>query len=124
MERARDVPAEYAAESRSLAGTGRRAVALPPGGIVDPCEQGARHGRERSLLYPCRSMPEVLTEAALTCPECGHRSVETMPTNACQHFYRCQACDAMLRPLPGDCCVFCSYADTPCSPIQLSGERN
>jgi len=24
-------------------------------------------------------------------------------------FYRCTACDVLLKPLPGDCCVFCSY---------------
>jgi hypothetical protein len=24
----------------------------------------------------------------------------------------------MLRPAEGDCCVFCTYADVPCPPIQ------
>jgi hypothetical protein len=30
----------------------------------------------------------------------------------------------MLRPKPGDCCVFCSYGSVPCPPIQAerSGE--
>jgi len=32
-----------------------------------------------------------------------------MPTDASLHFYKCTACHAMLRPKPGDCCVFCSY---------------
>ncbi|MGE7197418.1 GDCCVxC domain-containing (seleno)protein [Brevundimonas sp.] len=27
-----------------------------------------------------------------------------------------------LKPLPGDCCVFCSYADVPCPPIQEDGK--
>lgn len=27
----------------------------------------------------------------LTCPECGHVSVETMPTNACLYFHDCAA---------------------------------
>jgi len=45
-----------------------------------------------------------------------------MLTDACQHFYRCVACGTMLKPLAGDCCVFCSYGDTPCPPVQLSGE--
>jgi hypothetical protein len=56
--------------------------------------------------------------STLTCPSCGKASTETMPTNACQFFYDCPHCDALLKPLPGDCCVFCSYGDVPCPPIQ------
>lgn len=63
--------------------------------------------------------PEIIIlQSTLTCPECGHTVVETMPTDACQYFYDCQGCGAVLRPLPGDCCVFCSYGDVPCPPIQ------
>lgn len=60
------------------------------------------------------------TEArsTLTCPECGARAVETMPTDACQFFYDCKSCGALLRPKPGDCCVYCSFGDTPCPPVQ------
>ena len=56
--------------------------------------------------------------STLTCPECGRVCVETMPTDACQYFYDCPQCAAVLKPLKGDCCVFCSYADVPCPPIQ------
>jgi hypothetical protein len=56
--------------------------------------------------------------STLTCPECGHVAEEVMPTDACQWFYDCKGCGAVLRPLPGDCCVFCSYGDTPCPPVQ------
>jgi len=31
-----------------------------------------------------------------------------MPTNGCQYFYDCRHCAALLKPLPGHCCVFCS----------------
>jgi hypothetical protein len=48
--------------------------------------------------------------------------METMPTDACQYVYDCPACGAVLKPKPGDCCVFCSYADTPCPPVQSRGE--
>jgi hypothetical protein len=44
----------------------------------------------------------------ITCPRCGHRKVEPMPTDACQFFYECTGCSSLLRPKPGDCCVFCS----------------
>ena len=57
----------------------------------------------------------------LTCPACGHQATETMPTDACQWFYTCPACATTLRPMPGDCCVFCSYAAVPCPPMQTPG---
>jgi hypothetical protein len=60
----------------------------------------------------------VITESAITCPECGHRAVERMPTDACQFFYDCKGCGARLKPLPGDCCVFCSYGSVKCPPMQ------
>ncbi|MGI9332483.1 MAG: GDCCVxC domain-containing (seleno)protein [Gammaproteobacteria bacterium] len=57
-------------------------------------------------------------DATLTCPICGHRKTEKMPTDACQYFYECEGCGCLLEPKSGDCCVFCSYADAPCPPIQ------
>ncbi|MFC3325026.1 GDCCVxC domain-containing (seleno)protein [Mesorhizobium cantuariense] len=59
----------------------------------------------------------------LTCPHCGHRAAETMPVDACQFFYECKGCGTLLRPKAGDCCVFCSYADVPCPPVQEAGGR-
>jgi hypothetical protein len=56
--------------------------------------------------------------STITCPECGHRQAETMPTDACQFFYECRGCGAVLRPRPGDCRVFCSYGSLPCPPVQ------
>ena len=56
--------------------------------------------------------------STLTCPSCGAQSTETMPTDACQYFYDCPRCRVVLKPLGGDCCVFCSYGDFPCPPIQ------
>jgi hypothetical protein len=65
-------------------------------------------------------MAAITLEATITCPHCGHRRPETMPADACQFFYDCRACGALLRPKPGDCCVFCSYADLPCPPVQAA----
>lgn len=62
-----------------------------------------------------------ILQSTLTCPHCGHVKTETMPTDACQWFYECDGCHALLKPLSGDCCVFCSYGDVPCPPIQLHG---
>jgi hypothetical protein len=66
--------------------------------------------------------PPVL-RSEITCPHCGHRKVEEMPTDACQFFYECEGCRTLLRPKPGDCCVFCSYGTVPCPPIQLERQR-
>ena len=71
----------------------------------------------RSREYP---VSVVVTEARITCPECGFKKDEEMPRDACQHFYRCARCDALLRPLEGDCCVFCSYSDQRCPPMQAT----
>ena len=57
-------------------------------------------------------------ESTLTCPHCGHRSVERMPEDACVFFHECCGCHARLRPRPGDCCVFCSYGSVKCPPVQ------
>jgi hypothetical protein len=54
----------------------------------------------------------------IRCPNCGFSKEEVMPTDACQFFYRCTNCSALLRPLGQDCCVFCSYGDTKCPPMQ------
>jgi hypothetical protein len=65
----------------------------------------------------------IILESILTCPECGHTKIETMPTEACQWFYECEGCHALLRPKLGDCCVFCSYGTVACPPIQ-QGDKN
>ncbi|GAU80905.1 GDCCVxC domain-containing (seleno)protein [Bosea sp. BIWAKO-01] len=57
-------------------------------------------------------------QSLITCPHCGHAAADTMPTDACQFFYECKGCGALLRPKQGDCCVFCSYGSVPCPPIQ------
>jgi len=60
---------------------------------------------------------KVILESTLTCPRCGHVKTETMPTDACQWFYECEQCHTVLKPKPGDCCVYCSYGSVPCPPI-------
>jgi len=50
-------------------------------------------------------MGDVVTEARITCPEYGFSKVETQ---------------ALLTPGPGDCCVFCSYADHACPSKQAA----
>lgn len=63
-------------------------------------------------------MQELQLYSTLTCPKCGHRSRDRMPEDACQFFYDCPGCGAVLRPESGDCCVYCSYGDVKCPPVQ------
>src|SRR3546814_15376318 len=86
---------------------------------LSPAYWSARHCSGRVI-----AMSDVVPElhSTLTCPHCGHQATETMPTNACQFFYDCRGCGAVLKPKQGDCCVFCSYGDVPCPPIQIAGQ--
>jgi hypothetical protein len=61
---------------------------------------------------------EVLLKSIITCPKCGHKKEEEMPTNACQFFYECENCKEVLKPKEGVCCVYCSYGTNACPPIQ------
>ena len=65
----------------------------------------------------------IILQSVLTCPDCGHKKEETMPTDACQFFYQCENCKARLKPKKGDCCVFCSYGSVSCPPIQEKGGK-
>ena len=57
-------------------------------------------------------------QSTITCPACGHQQSEAMPTDSCRFFHDCGGCGVVLRPKPGDCCVFCSYGSVPCPPVQ------
>ncbi len=65
--------------------------------------------------------PRATLISTLTCPECGAHHCERMPEDACQYFYDCPTCGAVMRAKPGDCCVFCSYGDVPCPSVQAMG---
>jgi hypothetical protein len=60
----------------------------------------------------------VVLVSTLTCPKCKFEQTERMPTDACVFFHECANCHALLKPLPGDCCVFCSYGTVSCPPVQ------
>ncbi|QXX75167.1 GDCCVxC domain-containing (seleno)protein [Methylovirgula sp. HY1] len=60
----------------------------------------------------------MILQTMITCPHCGHQATEEMPQNACVYFYECHGCGVLLKPKPGDCCVFCSYGTVACPPMQ------
>lgn len=76
------------------------------------------------------SAPEGNTEgtasggtANLTCPKCGHVQRAPIPTTACVPFYVCDGCRGTIKAAGEDCCVFCSFSDTPCSSSRLSIDK-
>ncbi len=50
----------------------------------------------------------------ITCPKCGHKKMEKMPTDVCVITYICEKCKTQLHPKDGDCCVFCTYGTNKC----------
>lgn len=58
---------------------------------------------------------QIKMQSVITCPVCQHAKAETIPSDACLYFYECEACHIVMRPNPGECCVFCSYGTVPCA---------
>jgi hypothetical protein len=54
----------------------------------------------------------------ITCPECGHKKTEVLPTDVCAIKYTCEKCKTELTPKDGDCCVFCTYGTHKCPSMQ------
>ncbi|MFZ1747080.1 MAG: GDCCVxC domain-containing (seleno)protein [Nitrospirales bacterium] len=59
-------------------------------------------------------------KSTIRCPQCGFHKTEPMSVDSCLVMYECQKCQAILRPKPGDCCVFCSYGTVSCPPQQAN----
>ena len=53
-------------------------------------------------------------QSEITCPKCGHKKMEIMPTDVCVITYICEKRKAELHPKDGDCCVFCTYGTHKC----------
>lgn len=69
----------------------------------------------RSAVRPLfRFRRRVQHFSVFTCPVCGKRSRDQMPTDASVCRYRCTKCNAMITPIPGRCCIYCSYGDRRC----------
>jgi hypothetical protein len=56
----------------------------------------------------------VILKTTVTCPSCGFRKEETMGEKDSVYFYTCAHCKKVLKPIFGDCCVFCSYGTVIC----------
>jgi hypothetical protein len=69
-------------------------------------------------------MKEIKYLSVITCPACGFSKEEKMPDNSCVFFYECTNCKNIIKPKPGDCCVYCSYGSEKCPPVQSGNKCN
>ncbi|MDG2342148.1 MAG: GDCCVxC domain-containing (seleno)protein [Cytophagales bacterium] len=67
-------------------------------------------------------MLDIELYSTITCPNCGFKKQEKMYKNSCQFFYECNSCKSLLKPKGKYCCVFCSYGDVKCPPIQTKSK--
>ena len=60
----------------------------------------------------------VADSSAITCPKCGFTSIEELPTEVCLLAHDCDSCGHTMRPVSGDCCVFCTHGEVKCPSMQ------
>lgn len=61
---------------------------------------------------------EIIALSRVTCPGCNYSEEIAMPTDYCQFFHECSRCGTLLKAKEDSCCIFCSYGDVPCPPVQ------
>ena len=63
-------------------------------------------------------MRKPLAFSRFECPNCARHSRDQMPRRSSVVRYHCLYCNTIFEPLPGSCCVYCSYGDVPCPNAQ------
>lgn len=77
---------------------------------MEPFSSIPKQALRRPINYNVAMKPD----STITCPHCGQKTAETMPTTYCQHFWKCPHCGKMVEAPSGEDCVFCAYGDTKC----------
>jgi hypothetical protein len=73
---------------------------------------------ENSTVKSDTLQSDIVMRAEITCPKCGFKKKEQMPTEVCLIKYTCAKCKTDLFPNEGDCCVFCTYSPVKCPSMQ------
>lgn len=73
---------------------------------------------ERVITQAETNATNVSATSIITCPKCGHKKKEILPTDVCLIRYTCEKCHAEMLPKNGDCCVFCTYGTHKCPSMQ------
>ena len=99
-----------------MAAASNRSQALPAMGSMRQVRWAISRG--------AYSLRVVVLEAPITVPLVGRllsRRCQRMPVLTSTIVHKC---GARLTPKAGERCVFCSYADSPCPPIQTLNTEN
>lgn len=86
-------------------------------GFLFSCSQKNENENSRpnsDSIKVSETKKELPGQSEITCPKCGFKKMETMPTDVCLLKYTCQGCRTVLLPKEGDCCVFCTYGTKKC----------
>ncbi|MCE3278604.1 MAG: hypothetical protein K0S44_795 [Bacteroidetes bacterium] len=96
--------------------------------LLNGCKDSSQKENKLSNIDSCCKKKEnphdlntkksISTQSEITCPNCGHKKTETLPTEICQLAYTCEKCKTVMHPKEGDCCVFCTYGDHKCPSMQ------
>lgn len=79
---------------------------------------GTSSDMEKAGLGGDKQDTSEILQSEITCPNCNHKKMETLPTEVCLLKYTCGKCKTDLFPKEGDCCVFCSYGTHKCPSMQ------
>ncbi|MFM2373594.1 MAG: hypothetical protein RJA75_490 [Actinomycetota bacterium] len=71
------------------------------------------------MSFDSEPLESIVLSSDLTCQACGLVAEQIMPTDFCVWSWDCPGCGHSHKPLPGDCCVFCSFGNVPCPPKQV-----
>lgn len=61
---------------------------------------------------------KIKLNSIITCPLCNYKKEEEMPLNSCLYSYQCEHCETLLKPAKEGECIFCSYGNVDCPPVQ------
>ena len=67
-------------------------------------------------------MNTVKLQSIITCPNCGHRKEETMPTDSCQYFYECEKMQDRFKTKTGRLLCVLQLRNSALSPSSAGQE--
>src|SRR5712664_990573 len=83
----------------------------------------ARRESDRVIRTPGEIHSVTVPTATIKCPHCGHEKTETMPTNACVHFYECSKCRRFFGQSLVTAASFARTGRADARPAKLKGRN-
>lgn len=77
-------------------------------------ENGTKQDKNAKIILKTETQSDIATTSEITCPKCGYKKLEKLPTDVCVIKYNCEKCNQEMFPKNGDCCVYCTYGTHKC----------